>query len=355
MRVLLVEDEPQLASALERGLRREGIAVDTATDGATALEKTTLVEYDVVVLDRALPIVHGDVVCATLRERETPSRILMLTASGTTQDLVDGLALGADDYLGKPFAFEELVARIRALARRAPATSRVLERAGVRLDLGSRAVTRDGDEIKLTPKELAVLEELLARRRQRRQRRGAARTGVGRVHRSLHEHRSGHGDDAATQARRPSRDRNRHRRRLPDPVNARRSPSASTRHVRRSHLSARWRLTLWYTALFFVAGAVLLSLNYFLVDHSLTQNPDEIRIAVADKLGISPNQVRTSEQGEIADSDDRSVFRDVQSQIAHEHLEHLLTESAIALGAMTIASLGLGWLIAGRVLRPCIA
>ena len=122
--------------------------------------------------------------------------------------------------------------------------------------------------------------------------------------------------------------------------------------MRRSHLSARWRLTLWYTALFFVAGAVLLSLNYFLVDHSLTQNPDEIRIAVADKLGISPNQVRTSEQGEVADSDDRSVFRDVQSQIAHEHLEHLLTESAIALGAMTIASLGLGWLIAGRVLRP---
>jgi signal transduction histidine kinase len=135
-------------------------------------------------------------------------------------------------------------------------------------------------------------------------------------------------------------------------VNVRRSPYASTPLVRGSHLSARWRLTLWYTALFFVAGAILLSLNYFLVDHSLTQNPDEIRIAVAHKLGISPNQVRTSEKGELPDSDDRSVFRDVQSQIAHEHLEHLLTESAIALGAMTIASLGLGWLIAGRVLQP---
>jgi DNA-binding response OmpR family regulator len=159
--VLLVEDEPQLSSTIERGLRREGMAVDCADNGATALEKATLVEYDVVVLDRALPVVHGDVVCATLRERAIPSRILMLTASGTTQDLVDGLSLGADDYLGKPFAFDELVARIRALARRPPATSRVLERAGVRLDLGRREVTRDGNAIRLTPKEIAVLEELL--------------------------------------------------------------------------------------------------------------------------------------------------------------------------------------------------
>lgn len=162
MRLLLVEDETQLAATLERGLRREGIAVDTAADGATALEKATLVDYDVVVLDRALPVVHGDIVCATLREHETPSRILMLTASGTTQDLVEGLALGADDYLGKPFAFEELVARIRALARRAPAASRVFDRAGVRVDVGRRQVTRDGREIKLTPKELAVLEQLMA-------------------------------------------------------------------------------------------------------------------------------------------------------------------------------------------------
>ena len=161
MRVLLVEDEPQLARTIERGLTREGMAVDCAGDGAAALEKGTLVDYDVVVLDRALPLVHGDTVCATLREHGNPSRILMLTASGTTQDLVDGLALGAEDYLGKPFAFEELVARIRALGRRPPATSRVLERAGVRLDVGKRLVTRDEREIKLTPKELAVLEELL--------------------------------------------------------------------------------------------------------------------------------------------------------------------------------------------------
>ena len=161
MRVLLVEDEPLLARTLERGLRREGIAVDAAGDGATALEKASLVDYDVVVLDRGLPVVHGDEVCARLREQQIPARILMLTASGSTKDLVEGLALGADDYLGKPFVFEELVARIRALSRRAPSTPRVLERAGLQLDVGKRKVTRDGREVSLTPKELAVLEELL--------------------------------------------------------------------------------------------------------------------------------------------------------------------------------------------------
>jgi DNA-binding response OmpR family regulator len=161
MRVLLVEDEPQLARTIERGLRSNGIAVDSAADGATALRKTDLIDYDVVVLDRALPVVHGDVVCTQLRERGARARILMLTASGTTQDLVAGLALGADDYLGKPFAFDELVARIRALARRPPPERRILERGGVQVDLGARSATRGGVEIKVTPKELAVLEELL--------------------------------------------------------------------------------------------------------------------------------------------------------------------------------------------------
>jgi DNA-binding response OmpR family regulator len=161
LRVLLVEDEPQLARTIERGLRREGIAVDSAADGAIALLKADLVDYDVVVLDRALPVVHGDVVCTRLRERGARARILMLTASGSTQDLVSGLALGADDYLGKPFAFDELVARVRALARRPPPERRLLERGGVQVDLGTRTVTRDGSEVNLTPKELAVLEELL--------------------------------------------------------------------------------------------------------------------------------------------------------------------------------------------------
>ena len=130
--------------------------------------------------------------------------------------------------------------------------------------------------------------------------------------------------------------------------------AAATPHGgrRRAHLSARLRLTLWYTGLFLVAGAVLLALNYFLVDRSLTQNRDEVRVAVAERLGVSPGDVETSERGEAADVDDRTLYRDVQRKIADEHLEHLLTESGVALAAMALLSLGLGWLIAGRVLRP---
>jgi DNA-binding response OmpR family regulator len=161
VRLLLVEDERQLAATIAKGLRREGFAVDSAHDGATALEKATLTDYDVVVLDRALPIMHGDVVCSSLRERDVQSRILMLTASGTTGDLVEGLALGADDYLGKPFEFAELVARIRALGRRAPNPPRVIERAGIIVDSGRRSAMRDGTPLELTPKELAVLEVLV--------------------------------------------------------------------------------------------------------------------------------------------------------------------------------------------------
>ena len=133
------------------------------------------------------------------------------------------------------------------------------------------------------------------------------------------------------------------------------SAGAATRpHVRRrpAHLSARLRLTLWYTGLFLVAGAILLALNYLLVDRSLTQNRDEVRVAVANRLGVSPSDVETSERGEAKDVDDRALYRDVQRQIADDHLEHLLTESGVALAAMALLSLGLGWLIAGRVLRP---
>ena len=129
--------------------------------------------------------------------------------------------------------------------------------------------------------------------------------------------------------------------------------AAVTARARRpAHLSARLRLTFWYTGLFLVAGAILLTLNYFLVDRSLTQNRDEVRVAVANRLGVSPNDVKTSERGETEDVDDRALYRDVQRQIADDHLEHLLTQSGIALAAMALLSLGLGWLIAGRVLRP---
>ncbi len=161
MRVLLVEDERQLAAAIARGLRREGMAVDVVHDGAAALERAETVEYDVVLLDRDLPIVHGDVVCSRLRAAGGSARILMLTASGRTEDLVEGLRLGADDYLGKPFAFDELVARTRALGRRPPPAPAVLERGGIRVDTGRRVVTRDDAVVELSPKEFSVLEELL--------------------------------------------------------------------------------------------------------------------------------------------------------------------------------------------------
>ncbi|WP_426514222.1 response regulator transcription factor [Dactylosporangium sp. McL0621] len=165
MRVLVVEDQRQLADSVARVLRREGMAVDVAYDGTAALERTDLVEYDVVVLDRDLPGVHGDDVCRTLVARESPSRVLMLTASGTVAQRVEGLGLGADDYLPKPFSYAELVARIRAVGRRnrAPAPP-VLIHDDVRLDPAQRVATRAGARLPLSPKEFAVLEHLLAGR-----------------------------------------------------------------------------------------------------------------------------------------------------------------------------------------------
>jgi DNA-binding response OmpR family regulator len=162
MRVLVVEDERDLAEAVVRGLSRRGFAVDMARDGAEALEKTWASAYDVIVLDRDLPAVHGDDVCRQLVGEGALSRILMLTASGTIDDRVNGLGLGADDYLPKPFAFDELVARVHALTRRAHrALPPVLRRAGVELDTGRGRATRDGRPLQLTVKELAVLRLLL--------------------------------------------------------------------------------------------------------------------------------------------------------------------------------------------------
>jgi DNA-binding response OmpR family regulator len=162
MRVLVVEDQTELADSVARVLRREGMAVDVAYDGAAALERAAVVDYDVVVLDRDLPVVHGDQVCRTLVARESPSRVLMLTASTTVAERVEGLGLGADDYLPKPFAYAELVARVRAVGRRAgPAAPPILERGDLRLDPAQRIATRAGDRLSLSPKEFAVLEYLL--------------------------------------------------------------------------------------------------------------------------------------------------------------------------------------------------
>jgi len=165
MRVLVVEDQRDLADSVARVLRREGMAVDVAYDGADALEHTAIVDYDVVVLDRDLPVVHGDQVCRTLVAAEAPARVLMLTASGTVAERVEGLGLGADDYLPKPFAYAELVARIRAVARRTQrATPPVLVHGELRLDPAQRIATRAGARLPLSPKEFAVLEYLLANR-----------------------------------------------------------------------------------------------------------------------------------------------------------------------------------------------
>lgn len=163
MRVLVVEDETQLADAVVRGLRREGMAVDVAYDGDDGFNKATQTRYDVVVLDRDLPGKSGDEICRSITDEGVLTRVIMLTASGSIEDKVEGLALGADDYLAKPFAFAELVARVRALGRRAtPAAPPVLQAGDLVLDPSKRTVLRSNRNIDLTRKEFGVLETLLS-------------------------------------------------------------------------------------------------------------------------------------------------------------------------------------------------
>ena len=160
MRVLAVEDHATLARRIAQGLRQAGMAVDVVHDGAAALELATKTSYDVIVLDRDLPVVHGDRVCQELAG--SGPRILMLTAAGDVEDRVDGLELGADDYLGKPFAFAELVARVRALSRRTPSAPPVLRRGDLVLDRARHRASRGNHALSLTRKEFGVLETLLA-------------------------------------------------------------------------------------------------------------------------------------------------------------------------------------------------
>ncbi|NGN70364.1 response regulator transcription factor [Streptomyces sp. A7024] len=162
MRVLVVEDEEFLAEMIAEGLRRDALAVDVAGDGREALRKLRFGAYDVMVLDRDLPGVHGDEVCRRVVAEGLLTRILMLTASGTVQERVEGLGLGADDYLGKPFAYEELLARVLALGRRTtPALPPVLRMGDLALDTAARAATRGGEALALSRKEFGVLEALL--------------------------------------------------------------------------------------------------------------------------------------------------------------------------------------------------
>jgi DNA-binding response OmpR family regulator len=160
--VLVVEDHIALADRIGEGLRDAGLAVDVVYDGAAALECAEVSDYDVVVLDRDLPGVHGDRVCRQLVQAGSQSRILMLTAAGDVDDRVAGLELGADDYLGKPFAFHELVARIRALGRRGPGTPAIVQRGDLLIDRARHRAHRGGQPLALTRKEFAVLECLAA-------------------------------------------------------------------------------------------------------------------------------------------------------------------------------------------------
>ena len=162
MRVLVIEDDTELADAIAAGLRHEHMAVDVAYNGSTGLERALVNDYDVTVLDRDLPGLHGDDVCGELIAAGRRSRVLMLTAAATIDERVDGLGIGADDYLPKPFAFAELVARLRALLRRAqPATPPVLAHGDLTVDTSQRTASRDGRRLDLGPKEFAVLEVLL--------------------------------------------------------------------------------------------------------------------------------------------------------------------------------------------------
>ncbi|MGH9115231.1 MAG: response regulator transcription factor [Acidimicrobiales bacterium] len=163
MRVLVVEDFEVLARSIGNGLRREGMAVDVVLDGTEALDRLAVTRYDVIVLDRDLPGVHGDDICRRVAADGAESRVLMLTAASTVKDRVDGLGLGADDYLPKPFDFAELVARVRALGRRStPAVPPMLGSGDLTLDPARRVASRAGRRLELSPKEFAVLECLLA-------------------------------------------------------------------------------------------------------------------------------------------------------------------------------------------------
>ncbi|MFC6016353.1 response regulator transcription factor [Plantactinospora solaniradicis] len=160
MRVLVVEDHVMLAERIAEGLRDAGLAVDVVNDGAAALVNTSHTRYDVIVLDRDLPVVHGDGVCRSLAGG--PARILMLTAAAGVDDRVDGLELGADDYLGKPFAFHELVARVRALGRRAPSAPPIVRRGDLTVDRARHRASRGIQTLSLTRKEFGILEMLVA-------------------------------------------------------------------------------------------------------------------------------------------------------------------------------------------------
>ena len=336
MRVLVVEDHATLAGRIAQGLRQAGMAVDAVYDGAAALEAAAQTAYDVIVLDRDLPVVHGDQVCRTLAG--SGPRILMLTAAAQVEDRVDGLELGADDYLGKPFVFAELVARVRALSRRAPSTPPVLRRGDLTVDRARHRASRGSRPLSLTRKEFGILEMLLAADGARRQRRRVARARVGRQRRPVQQHRLGDDGPAAAQARRPAADRNRDRQGIPDVS-------------RRPRLTVRARLTLLYTGLFAVCGAIVVAVSYILVARLEPQGQSQQAPASflarcrSEQLSAHPNGRILAKCNAYFQLQGAQRQRDVT-------LSHLLQYSLITLAVVLALAAILGWIAAGRALRP---
>ena len=226
MRVLVAEDDEVLAKTVAVGLRREGMAVDIAHDGDDALTRLGVSDYDVVVLDRDLPGTHGDDICRTLLAERSSSRVLMLTAASTVKDRVEGLGLGADDYLPKPFEFAELVARIRAVGRRPATPAAELASGDLSLDPAGESRSAPGGA-STSPTRNSPCSSACSPRTESRSRPRAAQEGLGRRPRPLHHDREDDHPPTARQARRPAPDRDSPRERLPD----RRHDGRRRRHV----------------------------------------------------------------------------------------------------------------------------
>ena len=343
MRVLVIEDDAELAEAIAAGLRQERMAVDVAFDGTAGLERALVNSYDVIVLDRDLPGRPGDEVCAELIETGGRSRVLMLTAAATVEDRVDGLALGADDYLPKPFAFAELVARLRALLRRAqPSLTPVLAAGELRLDPARRMASRGGQLLDLGPKEFGVLELLLAAQ-------GRVVSAEELLERVWDEMADPFSSAVKVTV-------SRLRRKLGDPPVIVTLAQAGDPDP---PVSVRLRLTLLYVGLFLASAACLLTVTYFLVRQQLpqvsTSNGGVIAIngTGAGSAGSASGTCDPSQSpGLVQLGTCQQVLQAVAVQAGRDTLNQLLIWGGIALGIMALVSVGLGWLMAGRVLRP---
>ena len=333
MRVLVRKDDGELAEAIAAGLRLEGMAVDTALDGDAALDRALVNDYDVIVLDRDLPGVHGDEVCAKLADK-CRARILLLTAAGTIANRVAGLGRGADDYLPKPFGFAELIARIRALGRRShPAVPPVLIAKGVALDPAPaarhpvRQVPRPWTQGAGRPRTAH------GGGRPRGVRRGTARARLGRDGRSAVQHGGeGHGQPAAAQARPAAGDRDRRPGRVP--------------HMRRG--SVRLRLTVLFGALFLAAGAALLAITYGMVSHAT----NGIFVSSANAGGGAGSAAGGAPAALPSTDPLQAQATRIAGTAKAAENDALLLYSGIALAIMAVVSMALGWFAAGRALRP---